>query len=149
MKKIRLRFSAEIYIKAENIQEAREKWEGMQLFSQEALECEAEFIDFESIEDAETYKDISEEWDADPDEYEAESPELDKAIDYIRENMDEDDMAILKANMSKCYKAHLIPDDNVMDCDVVIDLLNEYGEENGLEEDWWEDYEMSDILEKL
>ena len=71
------------------------------------------------------------------------------AIDYIRKNMDEDDLAILRAEMNKCYNMHLIPDDNVMDCNRVIDMLDEYGEENDLVEGWWENYEMSDILEKL
>ena len=73
-----------------------------------------------------------------------------KAIEYIRENMDEDDMAILKASMNKCYKQHLIPDEDVMDCDRVIELLDEYGEENELDERWWEeDTELSDILAEL
>lgn len=74
---------------------------------------------------------------------------IDKAIDYIRDNIDEDDMAILKAEMNKCYKAHIIPDDNVMNCDCIIDLLDEYGQDNDLPEGWWEDYEMSDILVNL
>jgi len=74
---------------------------------------------------------------------------IDKAIDYIRENMDEDDMAIFKAEMNKCYKMHLVPDDNVMNCDHIIDLLDEYGQDNELHEGWWEDYEMSGILVKI
>jgi uncharacterized protein YqgQ len=64
--------------------------------------------------------------------------------------MDEDDMAILKAEMNQCYKAHLIPAEDVMDCEKVVDLLNEYGEENDMEERWWEsECEIDEILCEL
>ena len=83
-------------------------------------------------------------------EPEEEKTELQKAIDYVRDNMDEDDMAILKAEMNQCYKAHLIPGEDVMDCEKVVDLLNEYGEENDMEERWWEsECEIDEILVKL
>lgn len=79
-----------------------------------------------------------------------ERTDIDKAVDYVRENMDEDDMAILHAEMNKCYKMHLIPDEDVMDCSRVADLLDEYGEEHDLPERWWEEYaEMDEILVKL
>ena len=75
---------------------------------------------------------------------------ISKAVKYVRENMDEDDMAILQAKMNKCYKMHLIPGENVMDCDRVIELLDEFGEENDLEERWWEDEcDLDEILTKL
>lgn len=75
---------------------------------------------------------------------------LGKAIRYVREQMDEDDMAILHAEMNKCYKMHLIPNSDVMDCSKVIDLLEEYGQDNDLPEGWWEsECEMDDILVKL
>ena len=81
---------------------------------------------------------------------EEEKSELDKAIDYVREQMDEDDMAILQAEMNKCYKMHLIPNENVIGCDKVIDLLEEYGQDNDLPEGWWEEEcEMDEILVKL
>lgn len=83
-------------------------------------------------------------------EPEEEKTELQKAIDYVRDNMDEDDMAILKAEVRQCYKAHLIPGENVMDCDRVIDLLEEYGDENDLPERWWEsECEIDEILCEL
>lgn len=68
------------------------------------------------------------------DDDEEEKSEIDKAVGYVRENMDEDDMAILKAEIDRCYKLHLIPAENVMDCCGVTDLLDEYAEENGLPE---------------
>ena len=81
---------------------------------------------------------------------EEDKTDIDKAIEYIRENMDEDDMAILQAEMNQCYKAHLIPGENTMDCDRVVELLNEYGQENELPERWWEsECEIDEILCEL
>lgn len=83
-------------------------------------------------------------------EYEEEKSELDKAIDYVREQMDVDDMAILQAEINKCYKNHLVPNDNVMDCSKVIDLLEEYGQDNDMPEGWWmEEGDIDDILLRL
>lgn len=79
-----------------------------------------------------------------------EKSEIDKAIDYVKENMDEDDMAILKAEINKSYNMHLIPTENTVNCSKVIDLLEEYGQENDLPEGWWEsECEISEILVKL
>lgn len=79
-----------------------------------------------------------------------EKSELDKAIEYIRENMDECDLDFLKAQMRRCYESHLIPDRGVMDCDKVVDLLEEFGEENDLPECWWEsECDFDEILAKI
>jgi hypothetical protein len=81
---------------------------------------------------------------------EEEKSEFDKALDYVREQMDDDDMAILQAEMNKCYKMHLVPSGDVVDCSKVIDLLEEYGEDNDLPEGWWENEgDIDDILLKL
>ena len=83
-------------------------------------------------------------------ECEVEKSDIDKAIDYVREQMDKDDMTILQAEMNKCYKMHLIPNEDVMDCSKVIDLLEEYGQDNDMPEGWWMEYgEIDDILIKL
>ena len=75
---------------------------------------------------------------------------MQKAIDYVRENMDEDDMAILQAEVNKSYKMHLVPSENTVDCDKLIDLLEEYGEDNDLPEGWWmEEGDIDDWLVKL
>ena len=64
--------------------------------------------------------------------------------------MSEEDMAILQAQISKSYNMHLIPDENVVDCERVIELLEEYGEENELDERWWEEEcEIDEILCEL
>lgn len=133
---IDITMSKRIYIDAENEDEAREKVE--QKMEENPYEQARDFMSFVDYD----ITDVNEETEA--------KSRIKKAIEYIRENMDEDDMAILKASMNKCYKQHLIPDEDVVDCDRVIELLDEYGEENELDERWWEeDTELSDILAEL
>ena len=60
----RIKFSADIYIEGDNLEEIREKFENMQLFSQEAHEdCGAEFSELLLVEDSETYNDLRHEYD--------------------------------------------------------------------------------------
>lgn len=133
---IDITMSKRIYIDAENEDDAREKVE--QKMEENPYEQARDFTSFVDYD----ITDVNEETEA--------KSRIKKAIEYIRENMDEDDMAILKASMNKCYKQHLIPDEDVVDCDRVIELLDEYGEENELDERWWEeDTELSDILAEL
>ena len=133
---IDITMSKRIYIDAENEDEAREKVE--QKMEENPYEQARDFDAFVDYD----ITDVNEETEA--------KSRIKKAIEYIRKNMDEDDMAILKASMNKCYKQHLIPDEDVMDCDRVIELLGEYGEENELDERWWEEEtELSDILAEL
>ena len=76
--------------------------------------------------------------------------ELGKAIRYVQENIDEDDLACIKAEAKKCWKQHLVPTENLIDCEPVTDLLEEYGQENDLDERWWEEYaEIDEIINKL
>ena len=83
-------------------------------------------------------------------ECEDDDTDLKKAIRYVRDNMDGWELDALKAEMQGCYEMHLIPSPNVMDCDRVIDLLEEYGQENDLPEGWWEsECDIDEILAKL
>lgn len=76
--------------------------------------------------------------------------EMGKAIAYVKENIDEDDLACIKAEANKCWKQHLVPTENLIDCEAITDLLEEYGEDNGLPEGWWEEYaEIDEIICKL
>ena len=59
---VRIKFSADIYVKGESIKEIREKFESMPLFTVEALDNFAEYSETLLIEDAETYQDLSDEW---------------------------------------------------------------------------------------
>lgn len=62
MVKVRIKFDADIVIEAENLSDARCKWESMQLFSKEAKDSGVEFGETLLIENAENYDDLSKEW---------------------------------------------------------------------------------------
>lgn len=62
MVKVRIKFSADLVVEAETLAEAKEKWEFMPLFTDEAKECGVDFGETLLIEDAETYEDIENEW---------------------------------------------------------------------------------------
>ena len=59
MVEVRIKFSADLYIEGNTIEEVREKWENMPLFSPDAEKCGAEYCETLLIEDAETFKDLS------------------------------------------------------------------------------------------
>jgi len=59
MVKVRVKFSADLIIEADNIDDARIKWEGLPLFSEEAKDCGVEYSETLLVEDAETYEDIN------------------------------------------------------------------------------------------
>ena len=62
-KEVRITFRSEVYIKGETIEEIRDKWDELGLFSADALENHyAEFVELVSVEDAETYEDLSKEF---------------------------------------------------------------------------------------
>ena len=76
--------------------------------------------------------------------------ELGKAIAYVKENIDEDDLACIKAEANKCWKQHLAPTENLIDCEAITDLLEEYGQEHDLDERWWEEYaEIDEIIGRI
>lgn len=60
---VRIKFNADIYIEGETMQEVREKFESMELWSQEAKDCGVEFSEIQLVEDAETYDDKRKEYD--------------------------------------------------------------------------------------
>jgi hypothetical protein len=61
-KSVRIKFSADLIIDADSLDEAREKWEGLPLWSEEAKECAVEFSEVLLVEDADTYEDIMDNW---------------------------------------------------------------------------------------
>ena len=54
--KVRITFRSEVTISGRNEQEIREKWESMQLYPD--TPDAPEFIDIDTVEDAETFEDI-------------------------------------------------------------------------------------------
>lgn len=84
---------------------------------------------------------------AEDDPLEGCSEDFRKAIAYVKENISEEDRDIIRAKCSKLYKQHIIPDENTVDDSVIIDLLEEYGQDNDLPEGWWEEeYDATGIL---
>ena len=85
---------------------------------------------------------------------ENENPVLREALEYVRENMDEDDLLIIQATVSKNLKNRQ-PAWYGVDYGIVERLLYEYGEEHNLidedaDQEWWEKYgDIDDILVKL
>jgi len=62
MAKVRIKFSADLIVEADTLQEARNKWENMPLWSEDAKECGVEYSETLLIEDAETYDDLTNQW---------------------------------------------------------------------------------------
>jgi hypothetical protein len=56
--KIRIKFSADLIIEADNMAEVRNKFEGMPLWSKEAQDAGVEYSETLLIEDANTYDDL-------------------------------------------------------------------------------------------
>lgn len=84
-------------------------------------------------------------------ECEEEDPDpLKPALDYVREQLDEETVAIIRAQVDRSYRYHMAPGDCVTEDGKVIDLLEEYGQDNDLPEGWWENEgDIDDILLKL
>lgn len=59
MTRIRIKFSADLVVEGETIEQAQEKWLTMPLFSEEANDCGVEYSETLLVEDAETYEDIN------------------------------------------------------------------------------------------
>jgi hypothetical protein len=82
------------------------------------------------------------------------SEDLEAALDYVRKEMDSDDLAIIRAKVSKNMKERCSAWYGV-DYAKVEELLYEYGEAHDLidedaDEEWWEEYgDIDDILLKL
>ena len=56
---IRIKFSADVYIQGDSLDEIRDKWTSMNLFSEEAHENGVSFDDHLLIEDSETGEDVA------------------------------------------------------------------------------------------
>lgn len=60
---VRIKFDADIVITGDTMQDVREKFESMELWSQEAKNCHVEFSEIQLIEDADTYNDLRHDYD--------------------------------------------------------------------------------------
>jgi hypothetical protein len=59
---VRIKFSADVYIQGKTLDEIRDKWTSMNLWSDEAVENGVSFDDHLLIENAETYEDVEHEF---------------------------------------------------------------------------------------
>jgi hypothetical protein len=55
---VRFKFSADLYIEGNDMNEIREKFQGMPLFSKEASDNGVEYNELLLVEDGDTYKDL-------------------------------------------------------------------------------------------
>jgi flavin-dependent dehydrogenase len=62
MTDVRIKFTADIVISGEDINDVVKKWLNLPLFSEEAQKCGVEFGEVVLVEDANTYDDISTEF---------------------------------------------------------------------------------------
>lgn len=75
--------------------------------------------------------------------------EMKEALKYVREQLDEDELTIYKATVSKNLNQRMDASTGLDDCKI-IDLLEEYGENEEMPEGWWEEFgEIDDWLLKL
>ena len=88
--------------------------------------------------------------DGSDDEEDDDTPEeMKAALDYVREQLDEDELTIYKATVSKNLNQRMDASTGLDDCKI-IDLLEEYGENEEMPEGWWEEFgEIDDWLLKL
>lgn len=54
-----INYRSKVYIKGDNLKEIKNKWEALNLTSQEG---NSEFVELYSVEDAETYQDLTNEF---------------------------------------------------------------------------------------
>ena len=74
--------------------------------------------------------------------------DLQEAIAYVREQLGEERLAVIRAQASVCYGQRRPIDTDYND--EVHDLLEEWGEEHDLCEEWWsESIELEDIIVRL
>lgn len=73
---------------------------------------------------------------------------LDKALEYVRENIDVlyYRKLYIQTMTSRISFSHTC----CWDSDAIVDLLEEYGEENDLPEGWWCEYgDIDDIVQQI
>ena len=62
MKKVRIRFAADICVEGEDMKEVVSKWRSIPLFTEEAISSGADFLEVEAVDDCDTGEDLSTEF---------------------------------------------------------------------------------------
>ena len=74
--------------------------------------------------------------------------EVNKAVAYVSNNMDADELKVIKAQVNLAWETR--QQITTSFDDEVEDLMEEFGEENDLPEGWWlNDCELDEVLIKL
>ena len=60
--RVRIKFDADLVIEGKDMKEVCHNWESLPLFTKDAMKCGVEFGEIILIEDAETYDDLSDEY---------------------------------------------------------------------------------------
>lgn len=69
-----------------------------------------------------------------------------KGIAYVKEQMDDFEKDIIRAKVNKNYAQHNAPSTG-LDDHRIIDLLEEYGQDNDLPEGWYlDEYDADDVM---
>lgn len=88
---VRITFRSEIFLEGKDMKEIVEKWENIRLFSGEAAAAGADFIEVDTVEDADTYDDVFDEFN-NPYGDEDEDDEKDESHNYWGDDDEEDEL---------------------------------------------------------
>ena len=61
--KVRIAFRSDIVLEGETMQEIKEAWDSLPLYSEEACNKGMEFLEMDAVEDGDTNEDLMHQWD--------------------------------------------------------------------------------------
>ena len=117
---VRIKFDADIVITGDTMEQVRSKFENMPLWSEEAKACGVEFSEIQLIEDADTYKDLADEYDSCYDDEDGD--EVIDANGYIIKKGDKVTWANPETGNKAEYEVYEEPTEEM------VKLRNEHGE---------------------
>jgi len=128
-----------IYVDAETAEQAE------QIVKQRCKDNPYQYTSNPDYSELDAIVEVNEEEESDPlADY---SEDYRKGIAYVKEQLDEDDKAIILAECDKAYNQHLVPDGNTVDDHKITDLLEEYGEDHDLPEGWYlDEYDAGEVM---
>ncbi len=141
------RVTKRIYVDAENAEQAEQKAKKM-LENNPYEYCTRpdSCADYDIYEVNECEEDDADTAEPSQDVYNSYSDNMKQAVKYVNEQLEPEDIAIICATVDKNFNRHLNPAYG-MDEGKIIDLLEEYGQDNDLSEGWWmEECDIDDIV---
>ena len=141
------RVTKRIYVDAETAEQAEQKAKEM-LDNNPYEYCTRpdSCADYDICEVSECEDDNADSAEPSQDVYNSYSDNMKQAVKYVNEQLEPEDIAIICATVDKNFNRHLNPSYG-MDEGKIIDLLEEYGQDNDLPEGWWmEECDIDDIV---